>query len=384
MILEQFVKEVLSEQARLKMEIPVPEDLQQIAEIFFKAGAQLYLVGGSVRDALMGKQPKDFDVATNVSPDEVIRIMSSHPEFKMKEVGKAFGVVIVVGPSGEEYEVATFRKDIGAGRRPDSVEFTTIENDVNRRDLTINALFYDMKSHEVVDYVGGIEDIKNNVVRTVGDPDQRFAEDRLRVLRAFRFAGRLGAELDPMTAKAIEADNSLAGVSPERIRDEFLKGVLSAKSVITFMEMLLEFQMFDQIFPRLDINDDFVETKNFPVLLARLLMFNEESVLATRLNSLKYTAEEVSQVVFLREFSRAVPSTPIVRLKKSFAASHLTAEDLLEFCGMSGPRKTEFAKKFLSFRLSVSPIELMAQGFKGKELGEEIARQEQALWSAHI
>lgn len=208
-VLNHFIKAVLSEQTHLKMEIPIPKDLQQVAEIFFKAGAQLYLVGGSVRDALMGKIPKDFDVATNVSPDQVIRIMSSHTEFKMKEVGKSFGVVIVVGPSGEEFEVATFRKDIGVGRRPDSVEFTDISTDVQRRDLTINALFYDIKSHEVVDYVGGIEDIKNNVVRTVGDPHQRFAEDRLRILRAFRFAGRMGADLDPTTAAAIHADNSL-------------------------------------------------------------------------------------------------------------------------------------------------------------------------------
>ena len=380
MILKQFIKEVLSEQTHLKMEIPVPEDLQQVAEIFFKAGAQLYLVGGSVRDALMGKTPKDFDVATNISPDQVIRIISSHPEFKMKEVGKAFGVVIVVGPSGEEYEVATFRKDVGAGRRPDSVEFTDISTDVQRRDLTINALFYDMKTHEVVDYVGGIEDIKNNVVRTVGDPHQRFAEDRLRILRAFRFAGRMGADLDPTTAAAIHADNSLGDVSPERIRDEFLKGVISAKSVVKFMDMLLHFQMFDQIFPKLDINDDFVETKNFPILLTKLLMFNTEEVLAKRLNTLKYTADEVSQVTFLVGFSRAVPTTPIVRLKKGFANSRLSSADLMEFSVTVGPRKTEFAKRFLSFQLTVSPTDLMIQGFKGKELGEELARQEQELW----
>lgn len=367
----------------MKQHIPLPRDLEEIADIFAGAGRKFYLVGGSVRDALMGKTPKDFDVATDANPDQVIEILSKFPQYKLLTVGKSFGVVVVITPEKNEYEIATFRKDIGAGRRPDSVEFTDISTDVKRRDLTINALFYDIQSEEVVDYVGGIEDIKNNVVRTVGDPELRFGEDRLRVLRAFRFAARMGAELDPSTAQAIEKNNSLQGVSPERIRDEFLKGASSAKSVVSFLEMLNDFDMFSQIFPGINVSDFFVETRNVPVLLANLLLENEVEFVARKLNSLKYSADEVSQVSFLLSFSKSTNETPIVRMKKAFDNSKLSPEELLEFARSIGPQKFSQAKKFLDFKLSVSSTELMSQGFKGKDLGDEIARREQENWSLH-
>ena len=153
---------------RLSFELDVPDSLMVLADVFDRNGEELYIVGGAVRDALQGKEPKDFDVATGADPDRVIEIVNQLDGFKVLEVGKAFGIVVVIAPDKEEYEIATFRKDIGAGRRPDSVEFTSIEEDVKRRDLSINALFYDIKRKEVVDYVGGIEDLKNGVVNVVG------------------------------------------------------------------------------------------------------------------------------------------------------------------------------------------------------------------------
>ena len=137
---------------RKSLYIPVPEDLPPIADAFDDAGEELYIVGGAVRDALLGKKPKDYDLVTGAEPDRVIDIVSQDPSHRIDLTGKAFGVVRVHTTGGEEYEIATFRKDVGEGRRPDSVEFTTIENDVNRRDLTINALFYDMATGEGVDY----------------------------------------------------------------------------------------------------------------------------------------------------------------------------------------------------------------------------------------
>jgi len=162
---------------RQSFDIPIPKDLQDIHSRMKYAGRELYLVGGAVRDALMGKSPKDYDVATNASPEEVIKILQKDSKLKLDLTGKSFGVVRVKTPADGEYEIATFREDIGKGKGT-SVKFSTIENDVRRRDLTINALFYDMDSGEVVDYVGGIKDIEDGVIRAVGEPGQRFDEDR--------------------------------------------------------------------------------------------------------------------------------------------------------------------------------------------------------------
>ena len=183
-----------------------------------ESGHQAYLVGGSVRDLLLGAQPKDFDVSTDARPD---RILSLFPKSGL--VGAHFGVVLVRdGPA--QVEVATFRSDgeSSDGRRPDSVHFETDpRQDVLRRDFTINGLLMDPETGRVLDYTGGRADLERKVVRAVGDPAVRFREDHLRLLRAVRFAARLGFAIDPSTFAAIERDHPLIlKVSAERIRDE--------------------------------------------------------------------------------------------------------------------------------------------------------------------
>ena len=160
--------------AESKLKLNIPSDIKKIYKLFKKNRKQLFIVGGAVRDAILGKSPKDFDLATDAKPDEVEAI-AKQGKFKTVDVGKSFGVVIVNG-----HEIATFRKDIGKGRRPDSVDYTDIQGDVKRRDLTINALFYDIGKGTIVDLVGGIADLKKKKIRTVGNPDERFDEDPLR------------------------------------------------------------------------------------------------------------------------------------------------------------------------------------------------------------
>lgn len=380
-LIESVINEMflfLTEDAVVKkMHIPLPNDLLEIAKLFKMAHKEFYLVGGSVRDALMHKPPKDFDVATNAVPDQVIAILRRNPNYKIIEVGKSFGVIKVLTPENNEYEIATFRKDIGAGRRPGAVEFTNIEQDVARRDLTMNALFYDIDKQEIVDYVGGIRDIETGVVRTVGDPNERFAEDRLRILRALRFAGRLGTKIDPETALAIKTDNSLSGVSPERIRDEFLKGIKSAIKPTYFLEMVSEFNLWPQIFPTLDVNKDFKDTNNIAVQLGVLLSPNtgDPRKLAKILNGLKYSADEIVQAVFLVEFHGLNPDNA-VRLKKQFKKSKLSDKDLEEFAGLMGEPDMKLVKAFNQFDFTVSGEELQAQGFKNLQLGQEMDRRE--------
>ena len=183
-------------------------------------GRVAYLAGGCVRDELLGLVPKDYDVATDASPDEVRRLFR-----RSGLVGAAFGVVLV-RQSGVAVEVATFREDgpYSDQRRPDRGVCSTPEADARRRDFTINALFRDPLAEGgdgIIDHVGGVADLRAGVIRAVGDASARLAEDHLRGLRAVRFAARLGFEIEPVTRGAIAADAAaLRGVSPERIGEE--------------------------------------------------------------------------------------------------------------------------------------------------------------------
>lgn len=376
---QHLVHKVLSEEVRKKMDISLPSDLLAISDMFKKSGKQFFLVGGAVRDAIMGKDPKDLDIATDAQPDDVVSILNQNPNFKILEVGKAFGVVKVITPEGNEYEIATFRRDIGKGRRPDAVEFSTMDQDAARRDLTMNALYYDIERGEIVDHVGGLEDIEKGVVRTVGYPHERFEEDRLRILRAIRFAARMGNGLDPSTAQAIKDNNSLVGVSGERIRDEFIKGIKSAKSVPMFYHMISEFDLWPQIFPGLNVSRDFKDTKNVPVALGILLRNNDWKLLSSKLNALKYPSDEVSQITFFSMF-KGLAVQNAVKLKKLFKNSRLGNEDLLEFSKLIGVPEARLVAAFIRYEPSITGTELQAQGLSGKELGQEMERRETEIF----
>ena len=375
------VRESLITENRVKMDIPVPEDIKKIKDVFKKNGHKLFVVGGAVRDALLGKTPKDWDLSTDATPDKVEQMMQS-AGLRTIPTGKAFGVInVFVGD--EEFEIATFRKDIGSGRRPDSVEFTSIDQDVKRRDLTINALFFDIDTSEVVDLVGGIDDLKNGVVKTVGNPADRFGEDRLRILRAIRFAARFGSELEPSVEKALKNDASLEGISPERIRDEFLKGIKTAKSVKHFLGLINKFGLFDWVFKGLDVDNDFIEDKDPMVVIATLLKGNHFTDLPKGLNKLKYSADENKVITFLvslLEF-KVTDSNNIaglgVILKKMMNKTNVTPDQLRNFGGRIGVM-SQILNALEKFEFSVSGQSVQDEtGLKpGIELGQEINRRE--------
>jgi len=192
------------------------------------AGYVAYFAGGCVRDRLRGKEPKDFDIATSATPAQVTRLFPGS-----NEVGAHFGVVIAK-ERGTAVEIATFRTDgsYKDGRRPETVTYSTPEEDAQRRDFTINGLFEDPESGEVIDFVGGQADLAAGVLRAIGNPADRFAEDSLRLLRAVRFATTLGFDIEAATWTAMkEHAEGLLRISPERIRDEFSRIiVLPARS----------------------------------------------------------------------------------------------------------------------------------------------------------
>ncbi len=212
------------------------------------AGHQAFLVGGCVRDLLLGMAPKDFDVATDAHPD---RIMDLFP--RSGQVGAHFGVVLVRDAQAQ-VEVATFRRDLDYtdGRRPDGVEFESDpRQDVLRRDFTINGLLMDPESGAVLDLVGGRADLEKRLVRAIGDPGARFREDHLRLLRAVRFAARLGFQIESATFEAIRRHRSLiARVSAERIRDELVR-ILTEGGARPGFEMLDSTGLLSVLLPEL-------------------------------------------------------------------------------------------------------------------------------------
>ena len=230
-----------------------------IVERLREQGYQTLLAGGCVRDWLMGRPPKDWDLATDADPGVVMELFP-----RTIPVGARFGIVIVVLEEGQ-YEVARFRRDgqYLDGRRPEQVEFAGPEADARRRDFTINGMFYDPVEERVIDYVGGRNDIERGVIRAIGDPEQRFAEDYLRMLRAVRFAARFGFEIEAETFAGIERQaGRIEAVSAERIRDE-LTQILTEGSPARGFQLLLDSGLLACVLPEVAAMDGVAQPLEF-------------------------------------------------------------------------------------------------------------------------
>lgn len=273
-------------------------------------------------------------------------------------------------------EFDAYKKKISGGRRPDAVEFTNIEGDVSRRDLTINALFYDIDTFEIVDLVGGIADLKNGIVRTVGAAEDRLGEDPLRIQRAIRFAEEEGRALDPALDAALTKNASLEGVSGERIRDEFLKGLKKAHSTSHFLQTYDKYKLFDWVFKGLSVDKKFINDKDPIIVIADMLKSNNIDTLGKILNNLKYSAEEVKAIRFLVAMLKLNIDTAVT-LKRAQEHAGVTPEQIKNFCKREGVASDLF-NAFIKFNLSVSGPEIMDKtGIKpGPELGKAINQAE--------
>ena len=219
-----------------------------IVERLRRAGYEALFVGGCVRDVLRGIEPADYDIATSARPEQVRALFR-----RTIPVGAAFGVVLVV-EGGRRYEVATFRTeaDYGDGRHPSQVAYAKAEEDARRRDFTINGLLLDPDTGRIIDHVGGRDDVARRLVRTIGEPELRFAEDRLRMLRAVRFAANLDFTIHPATLAAIRNHaDAICHISFERISDELTK-ILTAGAARRGMELLADTGLLAVILPEID------------------------------------------------------------------------------------------------------------------------------------
>ena len=219
-----------------------------ICDTLRRNGYQALFVGGCVRDLLLGREPADYDVTTDAIPEQVVKLF---PE--SVAVGAQFGVILIPR-DGIKVEVATFRSDVGYsdGRHPDRVVYSnTAQEDVQRRDFTINGLLMRHDTGEVLDYVGGQADLTAKIIRAIGEPDRRFTEDKLRMMRAVRFAARFGFEIETETLRAIcRQVAKIHQVSPERLRDELTKMLTEGAARLAF-ELLDETFLLQQVLPEI-------------------------------------------------------------------------------------------------------------------------------------
>ena len=297
-----------SEQIERDFALEVVRDLRE-------AGYESLWAGGSVRDALLGKTPKDYDIATSAEPADVRNVFGRG---RTIPVGASFGVITVLpvkGSKASPIEVATFRSDgkYLDGRRPADVCFTNAEEDAKRRDFTINGMFYDPIEEEVIDYVGGEEDIAKQRVRAIGDPERRFAEDRLRMLRAVRFSSTLGFAIEASTADAVRKHApAIKEVSPERIGME-LRRMLVDKNRRHALELLKEVRLLQHVLPivcdyekgqlRMTLSRlERLHSPTAPLALATLLSVTEQPEIASKLaRDLKWTSKESDRAGWLVE-----------------------------------------------------------------------------------
>ena len=362
----------------------IPDSVKELHKLFQGKGRKLYLVGGSVRDFLTGDKPKDFDLATDALPDEVLDIVGD--KFRTNLQGKAFGVVVVYTKEVPEgMEIATFREDVSKGRNPEVKLGVTIEDDVKRRDLTYNSLFYDLDTREIVDLVGGKEDLQSGITRMVGDPIERFDEDSLRILRAFRFASRYEHPLHQDTEKAIEKRKQLQNIDPEtgemkrisqeRVWEEMKKAWKQARDYNYYLNFFTKFDMWDEVFPGSEINTELVKSKDLVVVIANLFKNESLSGLERKLvQEYKIEHETATKVVFLVSLlSFKVEDVFDIYKKRQQCA--ISDETILEWLKVQSINDDSLIK-FVEYKPSVSSQELMEQGFKGRELGLEIKRLE--------
>lgn len=368
---------------------------KSIVSRLVKKGYTAYFAGGWVRDFIMGHPSDDIDIATNAAP---VEIMNLFPNTIL--VGLSFGVVIVV-LEGHQFEVATFRKDLQYvdGRHPLGIEMSNPREDALRRDFTINGMFYDPLEEEIHDFVQGREDIKRGIIRSIGDANERFFEDRLRMLRAFRFSSRLNFTIDPDTQEAIRenADKLFPSVAMERVWQEFNK----MAAYPGFDRAILDMHrsgILEIIFPELkdihlhDLRDRIVVIAHLPhdsptiVYLMELFTGQSAEKKVDIAKRLKATNKDIKLVEFLDDLFRAIQSdhvdlpkwtyllaNPDSQLGLDVFASRLAEGEKVEFNRQISERKKRLEshiKRVQDGQPLVSALFLQQKGIRpGKQMG---------------
>lgn len=289
--------------------IKMPGNVRFILDRLNRAGFEAYIVGGCVRDSLMGKTPHDWDICTSAKPEQVIEVFN---QFRVIPTGLKHGTVTIV-KNEKQYEITTYRIDgeYDDARHPKDVTFTTsLTEDLSRRDFTINAMAYN-EQNGIVDIFNGMDDIKHKVIRCVGNPEERFSEDALRIMRAMRFAIRYGFNIEEKTFNAmLHKVKLLDKISAERINSELTQIIMGEASIVALM-LCKGRNIFTHLFPQLDKADEsFVNNISYsePIISVRLaLLFDlPREELEKLLTDLRYDNNTISDVLNVREYGQMV------------------------------------------------------------------------------
>jgi tRNA nucleotidyltransferase/poly(A) polymerase len=362
---------------RTKFNLTIPSDIKKLQKAFKKNKKQLYVVGGAVRDALLGKKPKDFDLTTDATPEEMIKIAK---EGNFKHSTNNINTNLDLGSIAiNDHEVTTFRQDVGKGRRPDKVVYCDISTDSKRRDLTCNSLYYDIEKKEIIDFHGGVEDMKKGVIRTVGKPAERFDEDPLRKLRAVRFETRMNAKLDKETLDALKKDNNISQLTGDRIMREFRSAIKQSKNTKVYLERCDEIGFTKQILPGLKVSKPYPHDNNYLTFIAFILRDNDPSKVGKILNKIEYSNIDRDAIKFLISLKDFTPEKIIQFKKLHNKVKNLKDNDIVEFGKRIGKKLDKFAK----FKLSVSGNDA-PKDLKGPEIGLWLKKQEKEKFMNEI
>jgi len=276
----------------------IDKDAQKVVKTLNKAGHEAYLVGGCIRDLLMGHKPKDFDVATSASPEQV------HKTFKRSRlIGRRFRLVHIMFSARKYIEVATFRSGKIMTTRNGAIVadnlYGTLKEDAFRRDFSVNGLYYDIQKSEVIDYVDGLDALNSSEIRMIGKPADRFKEDPVRMIRAIRFSVKLGAKIDPIISKSISSQaHLLANIPAARLYDECIK-LFHNENAYEVFEQLVKYGLLNYLFPQTEetlfINKTLINTSNrikngkpvTPVFLFAVFLWSAQNKRFKELNKKK-------------------------------------------------------------------------------------------------
>lgn len=365
--------------------MPLTEPVMEIARTLEHAGFETWCVGGAVRDWLTGESDQDVDLATAATPDQVQKLFP-----RTVAVGVKYGTVGVLDRQRGLHEVTTFRRDVSTDGRRAVVEYgVSIDEDLSRRDFTINALAYHPFRHELRDPFGGERDLTAGLVRAVGDPARRFAEDRLRILRMIRFAARYGFAVDPATWDAARAGSAeLGALSAERVREEWFKGLASARSIRDLVHAWREVGAASVWMPELVESPQIVEPVRArdPVVLTAAL----SSPVPEVLRRLKASNAEIARADAIARGPLAPESAEPVTVRRWLSRVGGAAADLIHLAEIRGGRLPEWAGAVAESRaraeaisraqLAVTGDDLLAAGIPpGPELGRLIDKLLEAV-----
>ncbi len=359
--------------------IKLPDDVRMILNRFHENGYEAFIVGGCVRDSLLGDEPKDYDITTNALPTQVEQLFS---DLKVIETGIRHGTVTVI-INKEPYEITTYRTDVKYSdhRHPDEVRYAlTLEEDLSRRDFTVNAMAYD-EENGLIDSFNGVNDLNEGIIRCVGDPDTRFNEDALRILRCIRFASRYGFRIEENTESALFRNRELLRyVSVERVATEFNEIITSNKA----NEYLSKYRIiFETVMPQLeDLDFSLIGKVNrrLYMRISALFVLDDSLSAVGMLRHMHYSNKIIDEVSTLLDHVDSPLETDYDIRRMFFEIGIKATNDLLSLkkargddldYGMIRKRIRELRKSFIARdQMNINGDDLMILGYRGREIGQ--------------